>query len=756
MRDDAHAAVEAPSSNNNARGVQLKKKVFVAGRAFESINSAALAFRLSRNTVDYRLSKGWTPEQALGLEPRPAHAGRTAGVIVKVQGQEFGNIKQAAKHFGRSYTHVFERLKTGCTIEQALGLIKRTDSLQSEYPDLATQWHPTKNAPLAADAVTPGSGQKVWWLCRRGHEWKAVINSRARGMGCPYCAGQRPTADRNLATKYPELAEEWDWEKNPQKGPEDFTPRSSEKLWWVCKKGHSWQATICNRTRDYEGRGCPYCSNQKLGADNSLAQVRPDIAEGWHLEKNAPLTPNNVVAGGHRKVWWICKHGHEWQAPIGRRVITGSGCPKCSLQTSRIEIAVYSELVALFDDIVWREKIAGHECDVYLPSHHIGVELDGAYWHSRRPDRELAKSAAFEAAGIQLFRMREDGLPLLSERDIRFKFSDGEFHVISRLVSSMLEHALLPGPQCEKLRDYVNGPGLVNEKLYREMVATLPAPPPGQSFADKQPDIAKEWAYDLNAPLSPEHFRHKANKKVWWRCERGHTWRVSINSRTQQGTGCAACPRDPIRAAADRNLTVTSPELASEWHPIRNANIHPKDVFPKSNQKFWWQCSKGHEWLAAVCSRAAGSGCPYCYGRFATKTNNLANKHPELLGEWDSTRNGDLKPSDFTPRTSKKVWWRCAKGHSWQTSISNRTIVQTGCPHCWKTSPRPRLRKYNLGDMETIAARKGGKCLSRAYRGVEKKHRWQCAKGHEWVAVPKNLLSHDSWCPACARLKHRR
>src|SRR5206468_207758 len=121
---------------------------------------------------DYRLSKGWTPEQALGLEPRPSHAGRTPGVAVKVQGQEFANIKQAAKHFGRSYTYIFDRLKAGCTIEQALGLVKRTDSLQSEYSELARQWHPTKNASLTADAVTPHSGQKVWWLCPHGHEWK--------------------------------------------------------------------------------------------------------------------------------------------------------------------------------------------------------------------------------------------------------------------------------------------------------------------------------------------------------------------------------------------------------------------------------------------------------------------------------------------------------------------------------------------------------------------------------------------------------
>ena len=192
------------------------------------------------------------------------------------------------------------------------------------------------------------------------------------------------------------------------------------------------------------------------------------------------------MAGGSKKVWWICKHGHEWQATIGSRVISGTGCPKCCLQTSRIEIAVYSELDALFNDVAWREKISGYECDIYLCDNKIGVEIDGVYWHSRKPEQELAKSAAFEAEGIQLFRLREDGLSQLSDRDIYFKFSEGEFLVISRLVSSLLKYAELSEQQSEKLRSYIKGSGLINERLYRKLVANLPAPPPGQSFCDRK------------------------------------------------------------------------------------------------------------------------------------------------------------------------------------------------------------------------------------------------------------------------------
>lgn len=723
-----------------------RRPITVDGRDFESLESAARAFGLSRNTLDYRLSKGWTPEEACGLKPRPSHAASTPGIAVNVQGREFKTVKDAATFYGRSYAHIFARLKEGCSIEQALGLVKRPDSLQSEYPELAKQWHPTKNAPLTATDVTPHSGQKVWWSCSHGHDWKAVISSRTRGHGCPFCAGQRPTATRNLATQYPALLREWDWGRTGNLKPEDFTPRSQSKVWWKCQRGHSWQAIIGNRTRD-TANSCPVCLNRLLSDDNSLAKIRPDIAKDWHPTNNLPLTPNDVVAGGSKKVWWICKHGHEWQATIGSRVINGSGCSKCSLQTSRIEIAVYSELAALFDDVAWREKFAGYECDIYLREYHIGVEVDGVYWHRSRPEQESAKSAAFAKAGIQLFRLREAGLPLLGERDADYKSSEDEFVVISKLVTKLATYADLPDRQLLRLREYLRRSGLANEKLYRKLVANLPAPPPGHSLADKHPEIAKQWAFDLNAPLSPEHFRPQANKKVWWRCENGHTWRTTPNIRVHQGTGCPACPRKLVLAPSDNNLAVINPALANEWHPQRNDELRSIDVWPNSNRKVWWICGKGHEWQATVASRATGAGCPYCYGRFASKENNLASAHPELLVEWDIDKNTALTPSELTPYVNKKVWWRCKHGHSWQATISNRSRNKSGCPAC----ARAASRKYSIEDIVALARRKGGTCLSEEFTSSRLKLKFRCSKGHVWQARTDTLLYAGKWCPKCRR-----
>jgi len=401
----------------------------------------------------------------------------------------------------------------------------------------------------------------------------------------------------------------------------------------------------------------------------------------------------------------------------------------------------------LFNDVAWREKISDYECDIYLRDNRIGVEIDGVYWHSRKPKQELAKSAAFEAEGIQLFRLRENGLPLLSERDVSYKNSEHEFLIVSRLVNSLLKHAQLTKVQYAKLSDYLEGQGLVNEKLYRKLVANLPAPPPGQSLADKYPEIAKEWAYDLNVPLSPEHFWPQANKKVWWRCENGHVWKTTLNIRVYQGTGCPACPRPFIKVTDKRNLAVLNPVLAKEWHSEKNGDLSPEDVRPQSNIKIWWQCNHGHEWQTTVSSRATGSGCPYCYGRYASKTNNLASKYPELSKEWDREKNKGLNPSEFTPHVNKKVWWQCRNGHSWQATIYNRAKNKSGCPVC----ARNNSRKHSIEEIQAIAKKRGGKCLSNIYTNCRFKIKLCCKEGHIWETRGDSILYTNKWCPVCAK-----
>ena len=114
-----------------------------------------------------------------------------------------------------------------------------------------------------------------------------------------------------------------------------------------------------------------------------------------------------------------------------------------------------------------------------------------------------------------------------------------------------------------------------------------------------------------------------------------------------------------------------------------NGDLTPNDVSAGSQKKVWWQCSKGHEWLAAVCYRNNGGGCPICSGKkVLAGYNDLATLNPELVKEWHPIKNGTLTPSDVTSGSSKKVWWLCEKGHEWDAIICNRSKKKSGCPFC--------------------------------------------------------------------------
>ena len=66
---------------------------------------------------------------------------------------------------------------------------RRTNSLLELFPDIAAEWHPTKNGKLKPENVTAHSAKKVWWICPVcGEEWFASVEKRVDGRGCPHCA----------------------------------------------------------------------------------------------------------------------------------------------------------------------------------------------------------------------------------------------------------------------------------------------------------------------------------------------------------------------------------------------------------------------------------------------------------------------------------------------------------------------------------------------------------------------------------------
>lgn len=158
----------------------------------------------------------------------------------------------------------------GCPWCAGKYLIVGENDLATIDPDLAREWHPTKNGSLTAQDVMAVSRREVWWQCSKGHGWKAKISNRHWGNGCPYCANRKVLAGYNdLRTTHPGLADAWNFEKNGSLLPDMFMAGSRKKVWWRCENNHEWEATILSRSG---GTGCPHCYREKrsrnaLGAE---------------------------------------------------------------------------------------------------------------------------------------------------------------------------------------------------------------------------------------------------------------------------------------------------------------------------------------------------------------------------------------------------------------------------------------------------------------------------------------------------------
>jgi len=246
-------------------------------------------------------------------------------------------------------------------------------------------------------------------------------------------------------------------------------------------------------------------------------------------------------------------------------------------------------------------------------------------------------------------------------------------------------------------------------------------------------------------------------------------------------TGSIADPALGEHARANRHLApwrslgAKHPELLSELHPTRNANLDVYAIGAGSSRQVRWKCSVcGHDWETRIFTRTSGGACPVCArvqtaeqlrGRRSMNSRvpasrSLAIKHPALGAELHPTRNGELDPRALGAGSSQAVWWLCAScGHEWQARPSNRSRGG-GCPVCADrrqrelldqrrranslATSRPELlkelhRTRNLGlDPNTISA------------GTDRKVWWRCATcGHEWEAAVGSR-SRGSGCPACA------
>ena len=427
-----------------------------------------------------------------------------------------------------------------------------TNSLQTIHPNIAAQWHPTRNGDLTPADVTFGSNRRVWWQCpiADDHTWDATVSERRRGSGCPYCAGHKVAASNSLRTTHPDAASQWHPTRNGALTPDDVTFGTNQQAWWQCPiaDDHTWQARISQLTR---GNGCPFCAGRKTAASNSMATTHPTLAAQWHPDRNGDLTPNDVVAGTNKPIWWACDVAldHEWQA-AGCDRAAGAGCPYCAGQrvtTSNAFGTTHPDAASQ-----WHPTRNGDLTELDITA---GSNVKAWWQCDAAADHQWQAVVSSRAAGARCPFCTHQRVCLSNSMATTHPDMATQWH--PTLNGHVTPETVTAG---------------TNKKIW--------------------------WA----CPVADDHIWESSGstrKRSWDR---------------KPGSGCPFCANK--RVCLSNSMATTHPHLALLFDNELNNGLTTETVIATTNQKLWWRCRAGddHIWekSGAQTVKYQTMGCPYC------------------------------------------------------------------------------------------------------------------------------------------------
>ncbi len=250
------------------------------------------------------------------------------------------------------------------------------------------------------------------------------------------------------------------------------------------------------------------------------------------------------------------------------------------------------------------------------------------------------------------------------------------------------------------------------------------------------PKIAKEadgW--------NPKNVTSGSNKKLPWKCSKGHKWETQVSSRSA-GNNCPVCGNAKVLKGFN-DLKSTNPKLAKEadgWDPTKYRE--------GSAKKLPWKCSRGHKWEAVISNRSKGSRCLVCSNLLLLKGfNDLKTTHPKLAKEADG-----WDPTKVMASSTKKLKWKCKYGHKWEALGSSRAKGNNGkglgCPTCSNQKVLVGFNDFKTTHPE-LAKFADGWDTTKYVAGSRAIVKWKCINNHKWKA-PLNQRVKNKNCAYCS------
>lgn len=476
------------------------------------------------------------------------------------------------------------------------------------------------------------------------------------------------------------------------------TYKSGVSLRWECAAGHRWNAGI-NSVKN-SNSWCPKCSGKRRDADDLKVAAASRGGEWLGV----------TYQGMQIKTLWKCANGHEWKTTPAIILTAGAWCPQCSTGLGeRLVRSAFEQICGvtfpkfrpawLRNDDGWMMEFDGFNESLGLAFEHQGRQHYELNYFTKSVS-SLAKRIKDDSRKRRLAKLENVRLVEVPEVGAVLKLVDLE-QFIRLAVSTLAPDVAQSSAHVDYLPAYLaNGAGEMLERM--------------KKLAESNGGECIATAY--KGSRSHHEFR----------CAAGHVWGAASGT-IFSGKWCPFC--SAARKASKARLPIE--ELRA--FALSKGGRLISEVYRAQKEKQEWECARGHRWFAKYNSIKAGKWCPTCAKWTLAEMEELAK-----------SRGGKVISREYKA-VAIHLEWECSKGHRWLAKPNN-VLNGNWCPHC------ARNRKLDIEDMKTLAASKGGTCLSKDYINAKTKMDWMCSKGHRWSAVPHAVKS-GHWCPFCAGVR---
>lgn len=341
-----------------------------------------------------------------------------------------------------------------------------------------------------------------------------------------------------------------------------------------------------------------------------LKNTHPFIFSQISKEKHLGIDLEKIATHSHKKLWWKCPTcNKEWVSIVKNRTV-GQGCPYCAGKkpTKNNNLATkYPEISKLWHPT----KNKGILPTMVLPNSQKKVwwlDTCGHTTFSSISNKVKGKGCPY-CSGHKVLRKFNDlattNPELLDEWDYEKNTIKPE--EVSKGCSTKVWW------KCSKGHSWEATISSRTQKRGCPYCSGLKAIPGKTDLFSKFPHLASEWDYEKNKRIDPLLVAATSNKKVWWKCNKGHSWEARISSRSDKKTGCPYCSNTLILSGYN-DFKTTHPYLMKDWDYEKNSTP-PEEIFRGTQEIFWWKCHKcGKSWRTSPNCRTSphGSNCPYC------------------------------------------------------------------------------------------------------------------------------------------------